>query len=263
MAKLKNDKYYTNDDLAKYVIQKTFEVLGDDWNRIIEPAAGAGSFLNYLPEDTISYDIEPEDPRITQADYREVQLPYMERSLVITNPPFGRANKLSVQFMIASLKHSDFVSFIQPISQLNQNRTMKNTEIVYSEDLGTVPYSGRKVHCCLNIYKKSDKKQEQYEIDGIYGRHIFRQGKYQHSDEILEYPWDFRVAAWGRIRLLGQDERADNEIVFRVDDESKREWLKDALERCDYNSLVSAVSSPNLPIWRLKKWLVEEYKEVK
>lgn len=256
MPKLAHDKYYTNSDLANYVVQKTFEVLGTDWDRIIEPAAGAGSFLDYLPENTIAYDILPEDPRVEQQDYLKTNLAYQPKSLVITNPPFGRANKLSVQFMIHSLKHSDYVVFIQPISQLNQNRTMKNTELLYSEDLGKIPYSGRTVHCCLNIYKKSTKKQESYEIEGVYGRHIFRQGKYKHNDEILNDNWDFRVSAWGKIRLLKDGEYADNEIVFKVSEE-KKEWLKQKLEECDYLSLVSAVSSPNLPIWRLKKWLKE------
>ena len=257
MVKIAHDKYYTEDDLAKYCVEKTYEILGSDWNRVIEPSAGAGVYLKYLPEDTLAYDILPEADGIEVADYRKVELPYMERSLVIGNPPFGRANKLSVQFMIASLKHSDYVAFIQPISQLNQNRTMKNTELLYSEDLGTLLYSGRKVHCCFNIYHKSNKPKEDYHIDGIYSRHIFRKGSQKHSDEILNYPWDFRVAAWGNIRLLKDDETADNEIVFRVDDESKREWLADALGRCNYKSLLSCVSEPNLPVWRLNKWLCD------
>jgi hypothetical protein len=71
-------------------------VLGNDWDRIIEPSAGAGVYLKYLPEDTLSYDIAPDAEGIMTADYREIELPYMERSLVIGNPPFGRANKLSV-----------------------------------------------------------------------------------------------------------------------------------------------------------------------
>lgn len=108
--------------------------------------------MKYLPEETLAYDILPEAPNIVQADYREVRLPYMDKSLVIGNPPFGRANKLSVQFVKVSLTHSPYISLIQPISQLNQNRTMKDTELLYSEDLGTLPYSGRRVHCCLNIY---------------------------------------------------------------------------------------------------------------
>ena len=99
MAKIPLDKYYTEDALAKHCVEKTYEVLGEDWDRIIEPSAGAGAYLKYLPEDTLAYDIAPEAEGIVQIDYREVELPFMEKSLVIGNPPFGRANKLSVQFV--------------------------------------------------------------------------------------------------------------------------------------------------------------------
>lgn len=260
MPKIDKDKYYTEETLAQYCVDKTFEILGTDWDRIIEPSAGAGAYLKYLPKNTLAYDIAPEAEGIETADYREVKLPYLERSLVIGNPPFGRANKLSVQFIKASMLHSDYVSFIQPISQLNQNRTMKDTELVYSEDLGTLQYSGRSVHCCLNIYHKcKDGHKQDFSIPGIIEcRHIFRSGKYQHSDDILNYPWDFRVSAWGNIHLLADDETCPNEVVFKVDDDIKN-WLEKKLRECNYQSLLSCVSTPNLPAWRLRKWLKEEY----
>ena len=264
MTKIKNDKYYTEDNLAKYCVNKTFEVIGNDWDRIIEPSAGAGSFLKYLPEATIAYDILPEAEQVIQADYREVELPFIEKSLVIGNPPFGRANKLSVQFVKHSLTHSPYISFIQPISQLNQNRTMKDTELLYSEDLGKLSYSGKLIHCCLNIYHycKNGHKQK-FDIPGIVEcRHIFRSGKYKHDDEILNYPWTFRVSAWGKIHLLSADETCPNEVVFICNDDIK-EWLHKKLQECDYQNLISCVSSPNLPAWRLKKWLYEEWRKEK
>jgi hypothetical protein len=262
ISKIENDKYYTEDTLSKYCVQKTFEVIGEDWDRIIEPAVGAGSFLTYLPEDTLYYDIEPDAalPATIKQDFREVNLPYISHSLVIGNPPFGRANKLSVQFVKQAMRLGDYASFIQPISQLNQNRTMKDTELLYSEDLGRAKYSGRTVHCCLNIYHKcKDGHKQDLSIPGILEcRHIFRTGKYKHSDEILNYPWDFRISAWGRIRLLSEGHTCPNEIVFRVDN-SIRDWLSKKLEECDYSKLLSCVSEPNLPAWRLRKWLKEEY----
>lgn len=260
MAKIENDKYYTENNLAQYCVEKTFEVIGRDWDRIVEPSAGAGSFLQFLPEDTLAYDIEPELDNIISADYREVELPYLEKSLVIGNPPFGRANKLSVQFIKASLKHSPYISFIQPISQLNQNRTMKDTELLYSEDLGKTNYSGRKVHCCLNIYHYcKDGHKQNFDIPGILEcRHIFRSGKYQHSDEILNYPWDFRVAAWGNIHLLAENEYCPNEVVFRCDN-NIYQWLENKLSICPYQEILSCVTTPNLPAWRLRKWLKEEH----
>ena len=262
MGKIPYDKYYTEDELAKYCVEKTFEILGDDWERIIEPSAGAGAYLKYLPKDTLAYDILPEADGIVTADYREVKLPYIERSLVIGNPPFGRANKLSVQFVKASMRHSDYASLIQPISQLNQNRTMKDTELLYSEDLGKLPYSGRTVHCCLNIYHKcKDGHKQNFDIPGIIEcRHIFRSGKYKHSDDILNDDWAYRVAAWGSVRLLGEGETCPNEVVFKCED-SIKEWLGQKLAECDYQAILQSVTTPNLPAWRLRKWLKEEWEK--
>ena len=263
MAKIPLDKYYTEDALAKHCVDKTYEIIGDDWDRVIEPSAGAGAYLKYLPKDTLAYDIAPEADGIITQDYRTVELPYMEKSLVIGNPPFGRANKLSVQFVKCSLKHSPYVSLIQPISQLNQNRTMKDTELLYSEDLGVMNYAGRPVHCCLNIYHYCiDGHKQNFDIPGIIEcRHIFRTGKYQHSDDILNYPWTYRVAAWGTIRLLEKGETCTNEVVFYVDPNNKNmiNWLGQKLKECNYQEILKCVSTPNLPAWRLRKWLKEQW----
>lgn len=259
MAKIALDKYYTDPSLAERLVRTTFETIGSDWDRIIEPSAGDGNFLRYLPRETLAYDIAPEVDNTITADYREVNLPYMEKSLVIGNPPFGRANKLSVQFVKQSLTHSPYVAFIQPISQLDQNRTMKDTELLYSEDLGKLEYSGRTVHCCFNIYHYcKDGHKQNFNIPGVKCRHIFRSGKYKHDDKILNYPWDFRVAAWGTIRLLGEDEFCPNEIVFEVEDDM-RDWVQNKLENCPYTQIINSVTTPNLPAWRLRKWLKEEY----
>lgn len=262
MSKIENDKYYTDNAIAKHCVETTFSILGNEWDRIIEPSVGDGAFLHYLPDSTICYDIAPSEkvPQTIQQDFRETKLPYLSNSLVISNPPFGRANKLSVQFVKHSMELGDYAAFIQPISQLNQNRTMKDTELLYSEDLGTSLYSGRKVHCCFNIYHKcKDGHKQDYSIPGVVEcRHIFRSGKYKHNDNVINDNWDYRIAAWGNIRLLQENEYCPNEVVLKVLPE-KKEWLRHKLEQCNYKQLISCVSSPNLPAWRLKKWLKEEY----
>lgn len=264
MAKIALDKYYTEDAVAEYCVNKTFEVLGTDWDRIIEPAVGSGSFLKFLPKNTIHYDIEPVLPDTIKADYRTLQLPYKEKSLVIGNPPFMRANKGSVQFVKASMTHSPYVAFIQPVSQFQQNRTMKDTELLYSENLGTLMFSGRKVKVCFNIYHKcKDGHKQKWDIPGLIEcRHIFRSGKYQHSDDILNDNWRFRVAAWGTIRLLDEDETCPNEVVFKCEDDLAP-WLGKKLKECKYYQIMKYVTTPNLPAWRLRKWLYEEYEKEK
>ena len=62
MTKIKNDKYYTSPDLAKYVVNKTKEIIGEEnITEYIEPSGGNGVFLDYLPQGTYSCDIEPEN----------------------------------------------------------------------------------------------------------------------------------------------------------------------------------------------------------
>ena len=74
------------------------------------------------------------------------------------------------------------------------------------------------------------------------------------------YPWDFRVSAWGTIKLLDEGETCPNEIVFRCNDNIK-EWLEKKLKECNYKNLLQCVASPNLPAWRLRKWLKEQWEK--
>lgn len=258
--KLDLDKYYTSKELAEYCVNKTFEVLGSDWERIIEPSCGDGSFLSFLPKTTLSYDIDYHSVANNIVDYRDVKLPYIEKSLVIGNPPFGRANRLSAQFVRVSLTHSGYISFIQPISQLNNNRLMNNTELVYSENLSVQQFKNYDVPVCLNMYKHSPGiGKEKFDVPGIkYCGHLFRTGKCKHSEDRLNKKYDFRIAAWHYPRLLKDGETCTNEIVIDVVP-AKYEWFKTKLEECDFNSLMSATVSPNMPDWRVLKYLKECY----
>ena len=110
MAKLAYDKYYTESDLAKYCVEKTFETIGSDWERVIEPSVGVGAFLPFLPENTIYYDLVPDEncPGTIEMDWREVKLPYIKQSLVIGNPPYvgEKGNKdICVKMPVAVEKH--------------------------------------------------------------------------------------------------------------------------------------------------------------
>lgn len=155
MSKIKNDKYYTPVELAKYCVEKTNEIIGkDNITEYIEPSAGAGVFLDFLDKPYLAYDIEPEDDRITKADWLTVNLPYKKGRCVIGNPPFGNSNNLIKSFYNKAVLLSDYISFILPISQINNTQYLYKFDLVYSEDLGEQIYSDVSLHCCFNIYKR-------------------------------------------------------------------------------------------------------------
>ena len=152
--KIPLDKYYTSKSLAKYCIDKTFEIIGkDNISEIIEPSAGTGSFSNQI-EGCIAYDIEPECDGIIRQDFLELNVKYKKGRLIIGNPPYGNRMNLAWKFYKKSIQIADYISFILPISQFNNTITLYEFDLVYSEDLGKQEYSDRKLHCCLNIYRR-------------------------------------------------------------------------------------------------------------
>ena len=134
--KLHLDKYYTPKELAKYCINKTYEMIGkENITEIIEPSAGSGSFSLQIPN-CIAYDIEPEHNTIIKQDFLELKLDYKKGRLLIGNPPFGDRMNLATKFMKKGFQIADYIAFILPISQKNNNYKFYEFNLIYSEDLG-------------------------------------------------------------------------------------------------------------------------------
>jgi len=72
------------------------------------------------------------------------------------------------------------------------------------------------------------KKRDSLDIKDVECRHIFRTGKYKHSDDILNDNWTFRVAAWGKIHVLEDGETCPNEVVIKCLEKDKS-WIREAL----------------------------------
>ena len=53
------NQFYTNKKLVKYCIKVIKKFINLDEYTVIEPSAGNGRFLKYLPIDTIAMDIIP------------------------------------------------------------------------------------------------------------------------------------------------------------------------------------------------------------
>lgn len=120
MAKIKknkNDKFYTKNsvviDLLKYLNLS-------EYNTVIEPSAGNGSFSENIEHNNlISMDIEPEGPNIIKMDWFDYQPTYnvTDKVLVIGNPPFGNQGSLAMKFIKKCDELGvDTIAFILPKS---------------------------------------------------------------------------------------------------------------------------------------------------
>ena len=63
---------------------------------------------------------------------------------------------MSVAFYKKSIPICDYIAFILPISQYKNDTKLFEFDLVYSEDLKERLFTDRVVHCCFNIYRRSE-----------------------------------------------------------------------------------------------------------
>ena len=270
MAKIKNDKYYTPPELAKYIISKTKEIIGEDnITEYVEPSAGAGVFLDYLDKPYLAYDIEPEDDRIIRQDYLELDIEYKKGRCVIGNPPYGRGNTLSVKFFKKSIEIADYIAFILPISQYKNNQQMYEFDLIYSEDLGVQKYTDRNLHCCFNIYKRPRSgeynKKPNYKLKDVniieYRRNIKKDMRIYNKASI-------GICAYGS-GIVGKIPKYVGEYVkemyFVINNKKYEERIIEIIKNTNWEQDVCRGMSGqlNLAQWQVYKHLKEQIPELK
>ncbi len=214
--------------MAKYVVDKTKEVIGEEnITEYIESSAGGGVFLNYLDKPYLAYDIEPEDARIIKQNYLELELKYKIGRCVIGNPPYGSTMNMAQKFFKKSVELGDYIAFILPISQWDNVNSLYEFDLIHSEDLGLQTYTDRELHCCFNIYRRpSSGKLNKRKTNKLKDITIIRQDSKKY-DSIDNY--DIRMVGWGakagKILKDGESYSAEYKIIIN-NAELKNEIIK-------------------------------------
>lgn len=256
--KLNLDQYYTSEEVADYCLSVARRILkSEKITEVIEPSAGNGVFSKKI-KNCIAYDIDPQDNSVTKQDFLELALEYKQGRLFIGNPPFGARNVLSVAFYKKCVQYGDYVAFILPISQLNNNQQMYEFDLIYSEDLGKKQYTDRNIHCCFNIYKRP--------VSGLLNKKI---AKTFDGVKIIESRlgknrpeyYDYAICAWGAsIGKNIENNHFAKEFYFLVDDDLKKDVIG-VLENTDWCKEYMMTSTPNLLQWqvidRLSKYITQ------
>ena len=175
------DQFFTTLDMAKQcyeIFKNKLKDLGEDEEdfNYIEPSAGAGVFLDVLPNKrTIGLDIEPRRKDVIQHDYL-TWLPKEEKNYVVFgNPPFGLRGHLALKFINHSANFSDYVCFILP--QLFESdgkgsprKRIEDYNLIHSEKLeGSFVYPDGKevlVNTIFQIWSKNHHEKV-YDIEEI------------------------------------------------------------------------------------------------
>jgi hypothetical protein len=255
--KIDLDKYYTNEGIVNHCI-KVVDELGIDYTEVIEPSAGNGAFSLKIPN-CIAYDIAPEHESVIEQDFLKLELPYKENRLIIGNPPFGSRNSLSVKFFKHSVDMCDYIAFILPVSQYNNNQQMYEFDLIYSEVLPLIEFSGRELLCCFNIYKRPknglNKTKINYKLNDVTILEWRRGGTYE-----IPLSYDLGICSWGasigkEIKEQGQFALENYIIVNKP--ELKEKIIKLLLE-VDWCDLYPNIATPRLGQWKIYKYLKEQ-----
>jgi len=167
------DQFYTKDE----IVEKCLSILQtyinyNNYDYILEPSAGIGSFYKKLPiEKRIGIDLEPKYEGIEKKNYFDYNPVENKQYLVIGNPPFGKISKLAVKFFNKSAEFADCIAFILPRTFKRvsiQNKLNLNFKLIYSEDLPLKPccfIPKMDAKCCFQIWKKDNKLREIIKYD--------------------------------------------------------------------------------------------------
>ena len=263
MTKILNDKYYTPIQLSKYCIDKTFEIIGqNNITDIIEPSAGDGSFSNQLFCCT-AYDIDPEEDNIIKQDYLHLDLSYKQGRLVIGNPPYGTKMQLVIKFFKKSIQLSDYISFILPISQLDNIVSLYEFDLIHSEDLCLQHYTDRELHCCLNIYRRPEKGLNSKPNFKMKSLSIVRESN-KGYDEIQNY--DLRMVYWGSGcagRILNRDDRKfAGEYKITIHNEELKDKIIDVLSNANWHKELKVIAMLRVKHYHIYNLLKREIPEI-
>ena len=263
MAKIENDKYYTQKELAKYCVEKVREIIGqDNITEWLEPSAGSGNFLDYLDNNYLAYDILPEDNRIVKQDYLELDLEYKKGRCIIGNPPYGRCLNLAQKFYKKSILLGDYIAFILPISQLNNNRSFYEFDLIYSEDLGKRDYSGVKLHCCFNIYRRNFKGLNKPQKTKLKDVTIIR----QDSKGYKEKQFDIRMCYWGNGSagkiLKDINETYSGEYKIQIYNDKLKDKIIKVLETVNWKQRLNNIAMIRIKQYDIIELLKEQIPEI-
>lgn len=171
------DKFYTIPKIS----EKCINTLEDyyqwaEWDLVIEPSAGNGSFLQRIPtEKKIGIDISPEHEDIIKQDFFTYLPPNnMNKILVIGNPPFGRVSSLAIKFFNYSAQCADVIAFIIPRTFRRisvQNKLNLYFHLIHDDDIPTTPCSftpPMMAKCCFQIWEKKNVKRSIIKLSTIH-----------------------------------------------------------------------------------------------
>ena len=162
------NQFYTKPEIAFRFVNEIDKIIGfENYDNIIEPSAGSGNILKYLPKNKrIGVDLEPFHPEVIKQDFFDYKYP-LGKNLTIGNPPFGKQSTIAIPFFNKAALYSDAIAFIIPIMWMKYRcHRMLNPDfglylnIILPNNSFTFGYEDYDVTCVAQLWMKDLPKKE-------------------------------------------------------------------------------------------------------
>jgi hypothetical protein len=252
MAKISFDKYYTPPTVARWCIDKTKEIIGEEniteW---IEPSAGCGMFSHQI-SGCKAYDLYPQSEYIEQADFLKLDLAgYKKGRLFIGNPPFGAgAGKILKDFYEKCVRDGDYIAFIQPASYCNSYKKLYKFEIMYSVLIKT-HYTNCDLMTSFTIYKRNPDKndfrdEEEKQLKDVTITRIGR-SNLKRNDHKKYLDYDYCITSFGQILKETKPYQTSGQLIFKFNNPEKKDEIISFLKWLyHYNKETGIISRKNI-----------------
>ena len=269
MSKKDLDQFYTKPEIAKLFVEKINNLVPlQNFDQVIEPSAGTGNILQYLPEGSLAFDLEPMSDGIIKKDWFDYEHDILQnpiRIAVVGNPPFGTGymNPLAKGFFNHASKFANMIAFIVPAKYHSSWKVHKQLDsqfgLYFSEILPKDSFirhgEPHDVNCCMQVWSKTSlgknkriltnppTSHEDFDMfltcDNVKGRIEARRKLAKR-----EY-WEFGLKYWGKIRIC-EIEDIPNETTTHYLIHSHKSYVREVFEGIDWGKYVTNMGAPNL-----------------
>lgn len=256
--KVELDKFYTKKEVAIACIDYLDL---EEYDLIIEPSAGSGSFFNNInTNNKIGLDLFPENENIKQADWFKYSISQEYKNvLIVGNPPFGKRNHLSKKFIehAASFENVKTIAFILP-NVYNKHTLQKIVPKSFRlKDIINLPrnsfqINGEDYHvpCSFFIFDKSNGNCLRFNPDNYKETKDWRYGT---KDD-----YDFFVMGASLKTVKDKPEETNRGYYIKVKNGKSIETIKDNFKNGNWEGYSSATGGVS---WLTKPEVVKSYSE--
>jgi hypothetical protein len=166
-----NDCFYTKPEISKKLVEELKKVIKfSNFDLIVEPSAGSGSFIDALGCKVTGYDIEPKRSDIIKQDFLELDTStFVGKVLVVGNPPFGKNSSLAIKFIKKIAGFAQTFALVLPKSFKKQSRIdkiplyfHKILEFDLPKNAFTIENAEVDVPCSFFVYEKKQYHRETF-----------------------------------------------------------------------------------------------------